>query len=185
MMKAAFNLRCLVQMIFTISCVLGFLNTPCRINLKIVGSELKKATLTPLLASNQGGLDLLQGDNMFKVHSLCATSFGLSLLLFPNVFLPMSDGTSSFICREWSIFILAVAVITFNAPNMEYKTKQLLARTYASMCAAESILQLNSMALSIFNMKSFIVDAVTFAAFGFITFGYIYSGYVFGNETQK
>ena len=189
-MNALFNLRCCLVLIF-FSCVHSFLSSSLRsTNLKIVSSVLEKTTFTPplaLLATNNGGLEILRGDNMFKVHSVCAISFGLPLLLIPKVLLPFTDAISGFVCQEWSIFIITVAFIAFNAPNTEFKTKQLLARAFASMCLAECILLLNNMVstLQMLNMRIFIVDAVTLVAFGFIVFGYVYSGYVFSDETKS
>ena len=120
-----------------------------------------------------------ENDNIFRIHSLGATAFGSTLLFFPGL-LSISgvNPILNLAYQQWSIFILAVAVITFNAPSLDEKSKTLLSRTFFAMCSGESLLYLSDMArsLAIFTPFTFFIDFGSFLVFSFLAYGYFVSG---------
>lgn len=61
--------------------------------------------------------ELVSGDGIFKIHSIGATLFGSVLLFFPQILME-GNAIAEFAYQQWSIFILAIAAITFLAPGI-------------------------------------------------------------------
>lgn len=118
--------------------------------------------------------DLVKKDNIFRIHSVGALGFGSLLLLFPGLLLSFNP-QMDFAYRQWSIFILAVAYITFKAPTLPKETKEMLATTYMIMCGSECFLYINDIVFN-FNPLSLIIDGFSLAVFAALAYGYFASG---------
>ena len=127
--------------------------------------------------------ETVNGDKVFKIHSIAASGFGSLLLFYPNA-VSFGDPASAFALQMWSIFILAVSVITFNASNLEEKSKKLLAQVYFWMCLSEAILTLTDIVRTIqLNLPKYaLVDIGSLGAFAFIAYLYWLSGATGYNE---
>ena len=121
--------------------------------------------------------ELVEGDKIFKLHSLGAAFFGGTLLLFPDVIL-QSGPIASFAYQQWSLFILTVAYITYNAPTLGKDGKTLLANAYCAMCSAEAALYLFEILRTLFRtpINIFAIDMSSLAVFAFLALGYWRSG---------
>jgi len=127
---------------------------------------------------------LLQGDNMFRVHSLSAFSFG-ALLLFAPELVPGTSLATAFAYQQWAIFILAISAIAFAAPSFEDKAaKRSIATTLMFMCGLETLLYgkeiLSSLSSGSINAPLLAIDGSSAAVFLFLALGYKNSGLVGG-----
>jgi hypothetical protein len=132
--------------------------------------------------------ELVKGENMFRIHSVGAAFFGALLLLFPDILIS-SGPIASFAYRQWSVFILTVAFITYKAPSLEsQEAKQLLASAFCGMCAGETMLytrELLTTAVGHAPANVLLIDAVSFAVFAGIAAGYYASGLTSFNGGDK
>ena len=120
--------------------------------------------------------ELVEGDKIFKLHSVGAVFFGITLLFFPDVILK-GGPIASFAYQQWSIFILAVAYITYNVPADKH-AKTLLANTFCGMCSAEALLYTIDILRTLFRtpINIFVIDVSSLAVFAFLALGYLRSG---------
>ena len=118
-----------------------------------------------------------EGDMIFKVHSAGAAIFGSTLLLAPDVII-QSGPIAAFAYQQWSLFILAVAYITYNAPSLNKDAKTLLSNAYFGMCSAEAVLYLFEISRTLFRtpFNILIVDLSSLVVFSLLAFGYWRSG---------
>jgi hypothetical protein len=82
---------------------------------------------------------VFEGEKIFKVHSLTAGLFGTFLVLAPSL-IGYGNQVLEQAYSSWGIFILAVSYLTYSAPTLDSSAQQLLARTFAIMVAAETLL---------------------------------------------
>ena len=131
-----------------------------------------------LTSKELDGLDgLVAGDKIFKVHSIGAAFFGGTLLLAPDLII-QSGPIAAFAYQQWSLFILAVAYITYYAPSLDKNAKTLLANAYFGMCTAEAGLYLFETLRMLFRtpLNVLLVDVSSLAVFTFLAVGYWRSG---------
>ena len=118
-----------------------------------------------------------KGDKIFKFHSAGAFFFGSTLLLAPDVMI-QSGPIAAFAYQQWSLFILAVAYITYNAPSLNKDAKTLLSNAYFGMCSAETALYLFEIARTLFRtpFNVLIVDLSKSSSISLLALGYWRSG---------
>ncbi len=139
--------------------------------------SIKQSFQTTLASVDLKQIDeLVEGDKIFKLHSAGAAFFGITLLLIPDVILK-SGPIASFAYQQWSIFILAVAYITYNVPADKH-VKTLLANTFCGMCSAEALLYTIEILRTLFRtpINILVVDVSSLAVFAFLAVGYWRSG---------
>ena len=121
--------------------------------------------------------DLVKGDKIFKLHSVGAAFFGSTLLLAPDLII-QSGPIAAFAYQQWSLFILAVAYITYNAHSLNKDAKTLLSNAYFGMCSAEAALYLFEILRTLFRtpFNVLVVDLSSLAVFSFLALGYWRSG---------
>ena len=121
---------------------------------------------------------LMEGEKVFKVHSVVAGLFGTILLLFPDLLLG-SGPVAAFAYQQWSLFILTVSFITNAATELkDDKAKEILATAIFAMCAGETALYTKEI-LSTFGRIPFFVYMIDFSSlfvFAFLAYGYYSSG---------
>lgn len=140
-------------------------------------SHLRKSQRMPVLLNNIKIDSLVKGDNIFRTHSAGATFLGTTLLLFPQAYMT-NNAIAEFAYQSWSLFILAVAALTFFAPSLEDSAKTLLARVLGTMCVAETCLYINELVTKRNLLAGGLLTATLLSifAFAFLAFGYVASG---------
>jgi hypothetical protein len=119
----------------------------------------------------------VDGENIFRTHSVLATWFGTALLLVPQIF-QAANPEAEFLCQQWSLFILAIAILTSQASSWEGDSKVQLARILCLMCSAETLLYLEQLItkFNIMGINDVIVSVSSLFVFAYLTYGYIVSG---------
>lgn len=146
-------------------------------------SALKTSTALPALRVK----DIVKNDQIFRINSVVAGFFGLSLFTLSDLIYTITTGepTASTIVggyateltRNWSLFILAISAITFQAPSFAPETKRALRRTIGTMYGAlfanvTRAIFFRSAAIGVPTAVEFIVSAVTAGVFFILAYGY-------------
>ena len=146
-------------------------------------SALKTSTALPALRVK----DIVKNDQIFRINSVVAGFFGLSLFTLSDLIYTITTGepTASTIVggyateltRNWSLFILAISAITFQAPSFAPETKRALRRTIGTMYGAlfanvTREIFFRSAAIGVPTAVEFIVSAVTAGVFFILAYGY-------------
>ena len=87
--------------------------------------------------------DAVEGDGIFRYHSLAAGSIGLLMLFYPNIVNLGQNPITGFEFQKWGVFFLAVSVLTLLAPSLESNSKRLIAQIYFLMCSVEVLVYLS------------------------------------------
>ena len=119
--------------------------------------------------------DVVQDDNIFRIHFASASFFGGALLLVPHL-LPGNNVLTEAIYQSWSLFILAVAAIAFKAPSFPADVKQWLRLVLGTMLGGEFLLSVKSIATGasagILTPYALSVDAVSAVIYLSLSVGY-------------
>mmetsp|Transcript_1505 Transcript_1505/g.2484 ORF Transcript_1505/g.2484 Transcript_1505/m.2484 type:complete len:190 (+) Transcript_1505:37-606(+) len=122
--------------------------------------------------------NLVEGDKIFRVHSVAAGGFGSLLLLKPTLF--FAAGLLAFAYQSWAIFILMVSYLSYQAPNLDAEAKQVIARGFFVMLAGESLLYFSDLVfhigLYLLSPFTFVITLSSLAVFSALAYGYYISG---------